>query len=235
MTARISAIRYLIRPEETGTLDDIPAEVRKTYTADGERYRINTPYIAETIKTVVGGEKNPYWVARKIYNYLMEKIDYEMVGGWDVPEVVLKRGKGSCSESTFAFVALCRAAGLPARYQGSVVVRGDDASIDDAFHRWAEIYLPNYGWVPVDASRGKAKAAADAARGFGELSNRYLITTVGGGGSEYLEWGYNSLAKYKATGYCKVEEETYAFWEPLKPAEKGAAPGSARTSKAFQP
>jgi len=141
-----------------------------------------------------------------------------MVGGWDVPEVVLKRGSGSCSEYTYTFVALCRAAGLPARYQGSIVVRGDDASIDEAFHRWAQVYLPGIGWLPVDANRGDAKAPADQARGFGELSNRFLITTQGGGDSEYLRWGYNSYARYKTTGCCKVEEDLFGFWEPLEPA-----------------
>jgi transglutaminase-like putative cysteine protease len=225
--ARISAIRYLIFPDEVGPLRDIPDDIRKTYTADGSRYRLSTPFIQETVRTIVGDEQNAYWVARKIYNYVVDKITYEMVGGWDVPEVVLKRGKGSCSEFTFTFIALCRAAGLPARYQGSIVVRGDDASVDDAFHRWAEIYLPNYGWIPVDASRG-AKSPADQARGIGELSNRFLITTHGGGDSEYLWWGYNAYAKYKTTGYAKVEEDNYGLWEPLSPADKPAAAGETK-------
>ena len=215
--AKVSAIRYLIRPDEVGTLADIPDDIRRPYTADGSRYRITTPYIQDTVKKVGGDEKNPYWIARKLYNFVIDKLEYEMAGGWDVPEVVLKRGKGSCSEYTFTFIALCRAAGLPARYQGSVVVRGDEASIDEAFHRWAQVYLPNYGWVPVDANRGDAKAPADQARGFGELTNRFLITTQNGGDSEYLECGYNSIAKYKATGYCEVKEENFGFWEPLKP------------------
>jgi transglutaminase-like putative cysteine protease len=219
VNARISAIRYLIDPAKTGTLDDIPADVRKAYTVDGSRYRINTPYIRDTARKIVGDERNPYWIARKIFNFMIKSLEYEMVGGWDVPEVVLKRGTGSCSEYTFAFIALCRAAGLPARYQGSIVVRGDDASIDEAFHRWAEVYLPNYGWVPVDANRGDAKSAADQARGFGELANRFLITTRSGGDSEYLGWGYNSFARYQATGYCNVQEENFGFWEPLEAAE----------------
>ena len=226
--ARVSAIHYLIDPAETGTLADIPADLRKAYTVDGARYRIDTPFIKATVKTVVGDEQNPYWIARKIFNYVIDKLEYEMVGGWDIPEVVLKRGKGSCSEYTFAFIALCRAAGLPARYQGSVVVRGDDASVDEAFHRWAEVYLPNYGWVPVDANAGDAKAPADQARGIGERSNRYLITTQGGGDSEYLDWTYNSYAKYQATGYCKVEEENLALWEPLKTADQPAGSTDAR-------
>ena len=231
VNAEVSAIRYLIIPENTGTLNDIPAELRERYTIDGSRYRIDSPYIQKTVKEIVGDEQNTYWIARKIYDFIIESVEYEMIGGWDVPEVVLKRGSGSCSEYTFTFVALCRAAGLPARYQGSIVVRGDDASIDESFHRWAQVYLPGYGWVPVDASRGDTKSPADQARGFGGLSNRFLITTQGGGDSEYLAWGYNSHARYRATGHCKVEEDNVGLWEPLEddaepaPASAPSGPG----------
>ena len=218
----VSAIRYLILPEKIGTLNDIPEQIRQEYTVDGARYQIDSPYIRETVKKVVGDEQNPYWIARKVYNFVIDRLEYEMVGGWDVPEVVLKRGSGSCSEYTFAFVALCRAAGLPARYQGSLVVRGDDASVDEAFHRWAQVYLPGYGWVPVDANRGDQKSPADQARGFGELANRFLITTQSGGDSEYLAWGYNVHAQYRATGYCKIEEDGLALWEPLSPTDAPA-------------
>jgi len=232
VNARVSAIRYLIFPDAVGTLADIPAEIRQAYTADGARYGVNTPFVQETARTIVGDERNAYWIARRIFNHVIDKLEYEMAGGWDVPEVVLKRGLGSCSEYTFTFIALCRAAGLPARYEGSIVVRGDDASIDEAFHRWAQVYLPGYGWVPVDANRGDAKSPADQARGFGELTNRFLITTQGGGDSTYLGWGYNSFAKYQATGYCKIEEENFGFWEPLTPTSApagaaGAPPGGA--------
>lgn len=215
--AEVSAIRYLLIPERTGSLSDIPQQIRTEYTADGSRYRINTPYIQETVRKIVGDEKNPYWIARKIYDYVIDSLEYEMIGGWDVPEVVLKRGSGSCSEYTYSFIALCRAAGLPARYQGSIVVRGDDASIDEAFHRWAQVYLPSYGWVPVDANRGDKPSPADQARGFGGLSNRFLITTQGGGDSECVNWGYNSFSRYKTTGYAKIDETMLGFWRPLEP------------------
>ncbi len=219
VNAEISHIRYLIIPEKVGSIQEIPAEIREKYTADSTRYRISTPYMQETVKKIIGDEENPYWIARKIYDFIISSLHYEMIGGWDVPEVVLKRGSGSCSEYTYSFVALCRAAGVPARYQGSIVVRGDDASIDEAFHRWAQVYLPGYGWVPVDANRGDKKSAADQGRAFGELANRFLITTQGGGGSEYLSWGYNSFAEYKAVGYCNVREDNFGFFEPLDTEE----------------
>ncbi len=221
--AKVSAINYLIIPEKTGTLSDIPKDIRKRYLEDGSRYRISSPYIQETAKKIVGDETNPYWIARKIYNFVIDKLHYEMIGGWDVPEVVLKRGSGSCSEYTFSFVSLCRAAGLPARYQGSIVVRGDDASVDEAFHRWAQIYLPHYGWIPVDANRGDSDSPVSQAKGIGRLADRFLITTHSGGGSDYLGWSYNSLAKYKMDGYCKVEEDNFGFWEPIGSGDEEAA------------
>ena len=135
--AELSAIRYLVLPEKVGRISDIPSEILDTYTRDGSRYRINSPYIQDTVERVVAEEPNPYHVARRLYDFVIGSLEYEMIGGWDVPEVVLQRGSGSCSEYTYAFIALCRAAGLPARYQGSIVARGDDASVDEAFHRWA--------------------------------------------------------------------------------------------------
>ena len=108
-------------------------------------------------------------------------------------------------------------------------MRGDDASIDEAFHRWAQVYLPNYGWIPVDANRGDKPAPADQARGFGTLKDSLLITTQGGGGSEYLRWGYNAHATYKTTGFCKIDETHFGFWEPLD-ADPGEAKPRATTA-----
>ena len=123
-----------------------------------------------------------------------------------------------------------RAAEGVAGEERSVVVRGDDACIDDVFHLWAQVYLPNYGWVPVDSSRGGKKIPVDRSRGFGELSNRYLITTEGGGASEYLDWDYNAFARYKMTGYAKVEEEKFALWEPLQATATTTAPSTTTMS-----
>jgi hypothetical protein len=234
----LSALNHVIFPDEVGTLEDIPEALRSQYTADNSRYNYASPYMRKTVEKIVGDESNPYRIARKIYAHIIDRLKYQMIGGWDIPEVVLERGSGSCSEYTYTFIALCRAAGLPARYQGSISMRGDDASIDEAFHRWAQVYLPNYGWIPVDANRGDKAAPADQARGFGTQKNSLLITTHGGGGSEYLKWGYNAHATYKTTGFCKIDEAHFGFWEPLETAPDAAAeeekPGAAEAARSCE-
>lgn len=216
--AEISDITYYVFPDRCGTISDIPTDIRKKYTADGTKYLIHDGYMNDLAQKIVENEKNPYWIARKIFNYIRENLSYKLEGGWNVAPFVLKRGTGSCSEYTFSFIALCRAAGLPARYVGSIVVRGDDASLDEVFHRWPEVYLPNYGWIPIDPQGGDKVLARDRARNIGYLSNRFLITTRGGGDSEFLGWYYISYENYKADPKVLVNLETFAEWEPLETA-----------------
>ncbi len=222
--AEIRAVRWVIDPEMAGSLEEVPQDLRDTYLVDESKLDMNSPVIQKAVKEAVGDETNAYWVAWKIYRYIQERMFYKLSGGWNVAPTVLTRGSGSCSEYTFVMVSMCRAAGLPARYQGSVVIRGDDASRDDVFHRWVEVYLPNYGWIPVDPSGGDSDVPADRAKYFGGLSNRFLITTVGGGASPYLGWGYNSHSKWTAKGRINLLTFRAGDWSPIdKVYEPGVA------------
>ena len=213
--AKIGELRYYILPDNVGPLDEIPADIRDTYLAQGSRYFIDEPIIQETVEEVLRDERNPYWIARRLFEYEIGRVEYELAGGWDVAPTILKRGTGSCSEYSFLYIALCRAAGLPARYEAGVAVRGDDACTDNVYHRWVEVYLPNYGWIPVDPSRGDQPTPAGRAASFGMLSNRLFITTHGGGDSEYMGWTYNSSSQCTFAGKCDINEDTFALWEPL--------------------
>jgi hypothetical protein len=214
-TARISEIRYFIYPDKVGGLEDVPADMPAAYYENNEKYQFDHPVITRALHAAVGDEKNPYWIARKIYNYLMDKMYYEMAGGWNTAPTVLERGNGSCSEYAFVYIAMCRAAGLPARYVGAVVVRGDDDCMDDVFHRWVEVYLPNYGWIPVDPSGGDQELPRNQANYFGHLSNRFLITTENAGGSATMGWTYNSNGFYSTEPKTFVVSDHFADWKPL--------------------
>jgi sugar lactone lactonase YvrE len=214
VSANLCQTRYFVNPERIGQLKDIPAEIRRLYLVDDAKFVLNDDIVRKAVKDAVGDETNPYWIGRKLFKYVIDHVDYELAGGWNVAPAVLARGNGSCSEYSFVYIALCRAAGLPARYAGAITVRGDDASYDDVHHRWVEIYLPNYGWLPVDPSGGDNPWPGNQADAFGYLDNRFLITTLGGGGSEYLEWSYNANERWTSTGKCKVEVESFAEWSP---------------------
>jgi len=215
--SRLYHTEYVVFPEKVGPLAEIPLDL-KPYLADGFKYDITNPVIREAVGTAVGTENRPYWMMRRIFNYILAKIDYKLkpLGGWNPAPTVLERGTGSCSEYSFVFIAMCRAAGLPARYVGSVVVRDGDRGRDEVWHRWPEVYLPRYGWIPVDPSaEGKRDTTGGIARLIGTVGNRYLITTEGGGDSEYLDTYYNFKVSWQTRGKCRVENRTWGEYTPV--------------------
>ncbi len=215
-SAKIYETRYFIFPDKVGAIDEMPEDVKDKYLGNNEKYQFDHPTIQKALKEAIGNEKNPYWITRNIYQYLLKHMFYEMVGGWNTAPAVLERGNGSCSEYTFVYIAMCRAARIPTRYVGSVVIRGDDVSFDDVFHRWVEVYLPNYGWIPVDPSGGDKDWPRDQANYFGHLANRFLITTENAGGSNTLGWTYNSNAFYTSQPKSFVVNDNFADWKPIK-------------------
>ncbi|MDZ7315317.1 MAG: SMP-30/gluconolactonase/LRE family protein [candidate division KSB1 bacterium] len=214
--AKIYEVNYFLFPEKIGSLAEIPPEIRRRYLVDEDKYRLSDPVIQTAVKEAVKRPDNAYWIARDIYDYLRERMVYKRIGGWDVAPTVLQRGSGSCSEYAFVYIAMCRASGLPARYVGSVVTRGEEASFDYIYHRWVEVYLPNVGWVPVDPSGGDQDSPRTQARFFGHLENRFLITTESGGGSEYLKWDYNTSETWQADGRVQLRMEMIADWDGWK-------------------
>jgi hypothetical protein len=216
--ATLYAVRHHIDPARVGSLDAIPSEVRE-YLQDDSKYAMDHPSIRRHLEDALQGETRPYWMARKIARYIQERMHYELVGGWNIAPTVIDRGSGSCSEYTFVFISMCRAAGIPARYVGSLVVRGDDASTDEVFHRWPEIYLPGYGWVPFDVQGGDEPVPGERGAALGSLPNRFLITTWGGGGSDVLGWDYNSTASWVCRGRCLVQDLHLGDWYPATSSE----------------
>ena len=218
--ARILAVEYFIYPDKVRTLDDIPLDIRNKFTQDGDKYRVSDPYIQELARKIAGQEKNPYWIVRRIYEYLADHLEYNLkpVGGWNPAPTALRRGTASCSEYSYSMIALCRTLGVPIRYVGAVSLRGDDASFDDVFHRWTEVYLPPYGWIPFDVNkgdRGEGAPPGDKVLGIGNIAARYIITTENGGGDQYLWFGYNYGFKWTSEDRCRIHEESYGLWSPL--------------------
>lgn len=209
-------LRYFIYPEFVGTMEEIPADIREKYLSDNDKYQINSEIIQETIKKVVGDEKNPYWIMRKIHQYLIGHLHYVMDGAWDTAPTVLTNGHASCSEYSFAFISLCKAAGLPTRYVGSVWNRKDGVYMDDVYHRWVEVYLPSYGWIPTDPTHSDRKTPRGQAFPIGLVDNSALITTQSGGGSETLEWTYNSNENYVTEPKTNLDITHYADWVVIK-------------------
>jgi hypothetical protein len=212
-------VRFPIDPDRVHVAT-LPTDLDR-YLVDDKKYDLASESLGKLVEDLTRGKTTYYARARAIYEHLTRVIKYDRSGGWNNAATVLARGTGSCSEYTFALVAMLRRAGIPARYVGAISERGDEASFDDVFHRWAEAYMPGYGWVPMDANAGFGESPAGKAEFFGGRSNRHVVTTRGGGSSEWLDWTYNSHSVHQVRGQATLEEQNVARYRPL-PADAGA-------------
>ena len=112
----------------------------------------------ELAKSIIGEETNPYTMAKKIYYYVVDNTYYSLIAhsyleAENIPEslAVFNNGFGDCGSQSMFFSALCRSVGIPARASGGCQIFFGNLGN----HFWAEFYLPNYGWVPVDTSVGQ--------------------------------------------------------------------------------
>lgn len=218
-------VRFQLLPERIDA-GAVPADMKR-WLGDDKKYDLGSPALAELVDKVTKGKSTTYDKARAIFEHIAKVITYDRSGGWNNAAAVLERGTGSCSEYTFALVALLRKAGIPARYVGAVSERGDEASFDDVFHRWAEAWFPGYGWVPLDANAAHGAPPGERASFFGGRSNRHVVTTIEGGGSKLLDWTYNSNETYRTAGDVTLETMPIARYRPLEggpPAAPASAP-----------
>jgi hypothetical protein len=143
----------IIDPNNVGIYDTSSA-LYKAFTASGKNTRIS-PEIAARARQIVGAQRNPYYAARLLYDHIVNNLTYSHVphgslGFLNIPESVYvhNHGYGDCGAQSMYFTALCRSIGIPARATGGYqLFPGMEGA-----HFWAEFYLPNYGWVPVDTS-----------------------------------------------------------------------------------
>ena len=75
---------------------------------------------------------------------------------------------------------------------------------------------PVTAWPAADGpGDGDKDLPRDQAYFFGSLSNRYYITTQSGGGSETMEWTYNSNEYYTTDPKTFIVTEHFADWKPV--------------------
>lgn len=146
--------RFTVNPQNIGEYDKA-STLYKEYTRSNGNTEI-TSDIHQKALEIVGTETNPYFAARKIYDAIVNHIDYGLMPHLTLwprtsqteTDYVHQYQRGDCGAQSMYFAAMCRSIGIPARSCGGFqLFSGEFGS-----HFWAEFYLPNYGWVPVDTS-----------------------------------------------------------------------------------
>lgn len=153
---------------------DKSSAIYRRYTASERFVESKDPRIRALAARIAGDERSPAVEARKFYDYVIDNSTYFLAGeGLKGAKWLLKTGEGECGDYASLFIALCRAAGIPAR---AVVGYWAESGLDQT-HVWAEFYLEGYGWVPVDPTTAQLQDKREFY--FGNMDNRRVILNTG--------------------------------------------------------
>ncbi len=84
--------------------------------------------------------------AKRCYEFVAKHFDYgQPESGFKSLNYTLMNRKGDCGNLSSVFVTLLRMQDIPARHLMGF-------RPDGTLHVWADFYLANYGWIPVDVT-----------------------------------------------------------------------------------
>ncbi|MBI4622714.1 MAG: transglutaminase domain-containing protein [Verrucomicrobia bacterium] len=156
-------VRYQVKRFEKSEFAD-PETIPQKYLSP-ERLVPHDETFRAIAEKVAPGKAADRARARAIYDHVMEELRYARYGsGWGIGDAVYAcdARSGNCSDFHAYFIALARAAGIPARFAIGAAIPSErnDGGID-GYHCWAEFFADGQ-WVPVDVSEAnKHSSLAD--------------------------------------------------------------------------
>jgi transglutaminase-like putative cysteine protease len=124
------------------------------YTKERPPHIVFTDEISALSDRIVGNEKNPVKIVRKIFQWINDSITWASALEYStvtcIPAYVLENHHGDCGMQSLLFITLARYNGIPAKWQSGWYM----FPVQTNMHDWAEVYYEGTGWVPVDPSFG---------------------------------------------------------------------------------
>lgn len=135
-------------------LASVPDDVKK-YLSPSPKIDSSSPEIAALASQLSNGESDLFVLVTKFADWTRQNIEYNLstltAEAVQPASWVLREKYGVCDEMTSLFVALLRAIGVPARFVAGISF----STTGWGPHGWAEVFFPDFGWVPFDPTFGQ--------------------------------------------------------------------------------
>jgi len=138
--------------------------------------------IAQEANTVVKNDMTDLQKAKALYDLVFSTMTYDKSGtGWGHGDAIYACDvrTGNCTDFHSFFIGMARSSGIPTRFiMGFPVPEGVTQGNIPGYHCWAEFYIPEFGWVPIDVSEANKNREKYEAF-FGGLDENRVQFTIG--------------------------------------------------------
>ena len=183
MTARIERQAVALDLSQKGGATELtPAqrEAHAVYLGSNSRVPIDSEQVKAILADLPESDGTMLGKARVIYDYVVDNMDYKKTGdGWGHGDThwACSSKYGNCTDFHALFISLARASGIPARFEIGFPVPQTPAEGDvKGYHCWVQFWIPELGWIPIDASEAKKHPEQREALFGGQPADRILFT-----------------------------------------------------------
>lgn len=144
-------IQYTRRREELALFHEISA-VTHNWIASSFYIDCDNEEIQSKALELTNGYQSNIDKARRIQQFVISHLDFNIYHDSFLEKAsrTYELGYGTCMNFSRLFIALCRAANIPARSVWGIVYGYNDDNIYDYHHQWAEILDEEGYWHPAD-------------------------------------------------------------------------------------
>lgn len=153
----VYGIKYNLTPPDVEGHPPLPPELQVRYLIDDDDLAMGSSIVQDAARVAIGRETNTLRQMISIRNYVYDRLSYALTVRIEPPDVVLRRGTGSCGEYVGVLLALARLNGIACRTVGRYKcpnhpeIRGVPLQ-PDFNHVWLEFLIPGIGWLPMESN-----------------------------------------------------------------------------------
>lgn len=189
--------RPLIDPAESGEISDIPERLVETYTSETETFRRNDEIEALALE-LAAGNTNVLEVVVDVLGWVVSRVNYRNFEVPLYPDETLEDLQGDCDDQAILMISMLRYLGIPSFLQIGVVfsesIFSETSSWEGhltfvqegiGWHGWAMVYVPPWGWIPVDLTLTNSNDPIDMILDAPEYS-RNIVTAFNVSEQQYI-------------------------------------------------
>ena len=170
-----------------GGFDAIPSGLVDTYTDSTETFMSDDPQVSQLAHEMADGDSTVLGAVVNMIDWLGANTEYCNFEVPRYPNDTAADGLGDCDDQSILLISMCRSLGIPAYLQVGIVIHpgivDSDTSWDGhlidsrdgvGWHAWAMIYVPPWGWLPVDLTLVQEDGGLDVIAGAPEYESHII-------------------------------------------------------------
>ena len=149
--------------EEADGFGAIPSSLVFGYTGHTESFTVDDPTIIDLAQRASKGDETVLGTVANLLEYVTQNTTYCNFETPRYPLDTLSDNLGDCDDQSILLISMARSLGIPAYLKVGVIIHPNIVDSDTSWeghleneadgigwHGWVMIYIPPWGWVPVD-------------------------------------------------------------------------------------